>query len=186
MRRSVRKSIALIAATGLALGGCGSDDDGEASGPEETEVADAAADTTGGGQVDSAGDGGADVAIDACALVDDATVEQVLGEAAAATDGTTGDLYACSWEGVADPLNVLSVSVYAHPDAATAQEMYEETNEGLGGAEVPDVGDAASYSDAFGLDVLFDRYDIAVDNTGPDEQQSDIVVARAIIEQLDA
>jgi hypothetical protein len=183
MQRATRSSIALFAIAALVLGGCGGgDDDGEASSSNSTSST-APTEASGSTEAESSTEM---PGLDACALIDDTTVEQVLGEPAEPTDGTTGDLYACSWEGVGDPLNVLSISVYAHPDAATAEQMYEETNEGLGGSEVAEVGDAATYSDAFGLDVLFDRYDISVDNTGPDEQQSDIDVARAIIGELEA
>lgn len=122
--------------------------------------------------------------LDVCGLLAPEEVTTVLGEPATATDQSTGDLFGCSWEGEADALNVLSVSVYVHPDAATAKEMYDATMEGLGGSDIMGLGDEASYAEAFGLEVLSGRYDISVDNTGPTEEQSDLTIAQRIIDQL--
>lgn len=172
-----RTLIALFTAA-ILVAACGGDDSGDVD--AATTGSPGTTDGTGGG----GGDGGGDEALDVCSMLDDADVEAVLGEPATAVDGSTGTLYACQWEGESDPLNVLSVSIYVHPDAATAEEQYLATKEGLGGVDITGLGDDASYSDAFGLEVLAGRYDISIDNTGPDEKQGDLDLAQVILEQL--
>lgn len=125
-----------------------------------------------------------EVDLDVCALLDDETVAGVLGEPATPTDQSTGPLLGCSWEGQSDALNVLSVSIMVHPDAATAKEQYDATREGLGGSDIMGLGDEASYTESFGLDVLAGRYDLSVDNTGPAEKESDLEVAQIVLDQL--
>jgi hypothetical protein len=186
MRHELRSILALCAAAVL-LAGCADDgqsetDQGPAGGSAESASLGQASPSQGGSDTDP--DAAVARALDVCAMVDDATVEQVLAEPAEATDQSTGDLYGCSWEGTGDALNVLAVSIYVHPDAATAAEQYELTMSGLEGSDITGLGQAASYNESFGLEVLHDRYDISVDNTGPDEKMSDIMVAKLLTEAL--
>jgi hypothetical protein len=185
MRHALRLILALLAASVL-LAACADDgqpptDQGLAGAGEESASTSLVTPSQGGSGSEDAAQA---QALDICAMVDDATVQKVLAEPAEATDQSTGDLYACSWEGAGDALNVLSVSIYVHPDATTAAEQYELTMEGLGGSEITGLGQTASYNESFGLEVLHDRYDISVDNTGPDEQASDIMVATMLVEAL--
>lgn len=163
----------------FTLAGCGSDTGDEAN---ETLLHDTEAtvttSTVGGHEPEQA------EALDVCSMLDAGEIAAVLGEAAESTDQSTGDLHSCSWAGASDALNVLTVSVYVHPDAATAKEQYDATKEGLGGSEVSGLGDEASYSEPFGLEVLSGRYDISVDNTGPTEKESDLAIAKRVMEQL--
>lgn len=185
MSRAARVLAAIFV---LLIAGCGSDDepDDGATGPTATKSSVDAPDTSSGttGAPEPGDVVGDDDAIDVCALLSAEEVQGVLGEPATPTDQSTGSMYACSWEGESDALNVLSVSVYVHPDAATAKEMYDATKEGLGGSEIMGLGDEASYADAFGLEVLSGRYDISVDNTGPTEKESDLTIAKRILELL--
>lgn len=175
MKRSL--ALVLMAAVLLAVAGC-SDESQDSSGSDQTE-------TTAGSQNEESGDSATGTeALDVCSMLTDSDVQEVLGEPAEPVDQSTGEMYGCSWTGTGDALNVLSVSVMVHPDPATAQEMYEATKEGLEGTEITGLGDDASYSESFGLEVLYGRYDISVDNTGPDEKQSDITVAQTVMEQL--
>lgn len=163
----------------FTLAGCGSDTGDEAN---ETLLHDTEAtvttSTVGGHEPEQA------ESLDVCSMLDAGEIAAVLGEAAAATDQSSGDLHGCSWEGGSDALNVLSVSVYVHPDSATAKEQYDATRDGLDGSDIMGLGDEASYSDAFGLEVLSGRYDVSVDNTGPTEKESDLTIAKRILEQL--
>jgi hypothetical protein len=118
-------------------------------------------------------------------MIDAAAVEAVLGEAAeAGVDGSSGDLRACSWKGATDPTEVLTISIYVHPDADTARGQYLATTEGLEGVDILGLADEASYTEAFGLRVLAGRYDVSVDNTGPDEKTSDLKLAQQLLPQL--
>ena len=69
-------------------------------------------------------------------------------------------------------------------ESATAKEQYDATREGLGGSDIMGLGDEASYTESFGLDVLAGRYDLSVDNTGPAEKESDLEVAQIVLDQL--
>lgn len=167
-----------MAATLLAVAGCSDNESQDAAGSDQPE-------TTAGSENEESGDSAVgSEALDVCSMLTDSDVQEVLGEPAEAVDQSTGEMYGCSWTGTGDALNVLSVSVMVHPDPATAQEMYEATKEGLDGTEITGLGDDASYSESFGLEVLYGRYDVSVDNTGPDEKQSDITVAQTVMEQL--
>jgi hypothetical protein len=185
----------MAAALGVALvlSACSGDGDDDAAGT----TTEAAAGSTGAAvSTDTGGDDGPDGTdgssggasdaedLDVCALLDDETVAGVLGEPATPTDQSAGPLRGCSWEGTSDALNVLSVSIMVHPDTATAKEQYDATREGLGGVEVTGIGDEASSTDSFGLEVLAGRFDVSVDNTGPDEEQSNLDVARIVLDQL--
>lgn len=172
----------------LSATGCGSDDT-NAEGDAEVTIADDKGDAAENTLASDEGEGedendGKSDSLDICSMVSDAEVQASLGEPAKATDQSTGDLYACSWEGEGDALNVLSVSVYVHPDAETAKQQYDATSEGLEGSDLMGLGDEASYNESFGLEVLSDRYDISVDNTGPTEKESDIAIAQRILAQL--
>jgi hypothetical protein len=124
-------------------------------------------------------------AIDVCAMISPADVQAALGvPAEAGIDGSTGDLRLCSWTGASDPTEVLAISVYVHPDAATAREQYLATTEGLDGVEILNLGDEASYSESFGLRVLAGRYDLSVDGTGPEEKASDLTIAQQVLAAL--
>lgn len=162
----------------LTAVGCGSDDDSDKSDGSDTAPSTTVASGDGG----DSGDSGE--AIDACALLSADEVAAALGEPATSTDQSTGQMYGCSWEGESDALNSLSISVYVHPDAATAKEMYDATKEGLEGSDIMGLGDETSYNESFGLEVLSGRYDISVDNTGPTEKESDLTIAKRILEQL--
>ena len=182
----MKRPMAALAVTILLLTavGCGSDDgsdksDGSAATP--TSTAAAGEDDSGGVQDDGSDDVGA---IDACALLAADEVAAALGEPATPTDQSTGQMYGCSGKGDSDAINSLSISEYVHPDAATAKEMYDATKEGLDGSDIMGLGDEASYNESFGLEVLHGRYDISVDNTGPTEKESDLAIAKRIIENL--
>ncbi len=169
----MRGLVISLAAVALMAGACGADDGG--GGPGAGATATPAA-TTGAPSDD---------AIDICAIVPAGDVDAVLGvPAAAGIDNSAGDLHACSWQGADEPTEVLTISVYAHPDAATAREQYLATTEGLDGVDILNLGDEASYSDAFGLRVLDGRYDIASDNTGPDEKAADLRLAQLVLAAL--
>ena len=169
---------------GMLLTGCG-DDGGDDDATSDTTAADAGATSAEPSTETGSEDGsGVEVDLDVCALLDDETVAGVLGEPATPTDQSTGPLLGCSWEGQSDALNVLSVSIMVHPDAATAKEQYDATREGLGGSDITGLGDEASYTESFGLDVLAGRYDMSVDNTGPAEKESDLEVAQIVLDQL--
>lgn len=170
-----------IALFGLALGlgACGGGSDDASDAPTDDTNADGQTDDTDGTGETSRGSD-----IDICALISAAEVEGVLGEPATSVDNSTGDLRDCAWEGNGDALNVLSVSVYVHPDAATAEEQYGLTGGGIEGVDILGLGDEASYNETFGLQVLSGRYDISVDNTGPDEKASDLAIAQLLIDRL--
>jgi len=171
MRAAVISSIALALIVG-ACGGGGSATDG---GGEPTSPATV---TTDQPPTDGA-------ALDLCSLISPTDVEAALGvPAEAGVDDSTGDLHACSWTGTSDRTEALAVSVYIHPDATTAREQYLATTEGLGGVEILNLGDEASYSESFGLRVLAGRYDIAVNGTGPDEKASDLGLAQQVLAAL--
>ena len=70
------------------------------------------------------------------------------------------------------------------PDAGTAREQYLATTEGLGGVEILNLADEASYSEGFGLRVLSGRYDLGIDSTGDDEKASSLRLAQQILPQL--
>ena len=163
---------------GMLLTGCG-DDGGDDDATSDTTAADAGA-TSAEPSTETGSEDGSGVEVD----LDDETVAGVLGEPATPTDQSTGPLLGCSWEGQSDALNVLSVSIMVHPDAATAKEQYDATREGLGGSDIMGLGDEASYTESFGLDVLAGRYDLSVDNTGPAEKESDLEVAQIVLDQL--
>jgi hypothetical protein len=94
------------------------------------------------------------------------------------------DLRVCYWTGSATPTEVLTVSIYVHPDAATAEEQFLATTEGLGGVDILNLADAASYSDGFGLRVLSGRYDLGIESTGDDEKASSLKLAQQLLPQL--
>lgn len=159
----------------LLVGACGGGGGGGEGGGSATPGAAAATDGA------PAGGGGLDV----CALVSAADVEAVLGEAPeAGIDNSSADLRVCSWSGAADRLEVLTISIYVHPDAATAREQYLATTADLGGVDILNLADEASYTDDFGLRVLSGRYDIGIDSTGEDEKASSIRLAQQIMPKL--
>lgn len=169
---------------GLALvaGACGGGGGTEGGGGGGATGAPAATEAAATGQ---AGGGGGDGGLDVCALVDAATVESILSEpAGAGLDNSSVDLRVCSWTGSATPTEVLTVSIYVHPDAATARDQYLATTEGLGGVDILNLADEASYSDGFGLRVLSGRYDLGIDSTGDDEKISSLKLAQQILPQL--
>ena len=176
-----------IALIGLALlvGGCGGGGGaGEGAATPVTGAvsgAPAAGPTDGGGGGSSAG--GSD--LDVCSMISAADVEAVLGEAAEdGIDNSSVDLRVCYWTGTASPTEVLTISIYVHPDAGTAREQYLVTTEGLGGVDILNLADEALYTDGFGLRVLSGRYDIGIDNTGDDRKASSLRLAQQILPQL--
>jgi hypothetical protein len=169
-------SVARLLVLGLAVlvGGCGGGGGGTGGGTGTAEPGAATSPPT-------AGDGRLDV----CALVGAEDVAAVLGEPAeAGIDNSSVDLRVCSWTGLADRTEVLTISIYVHPDAGTAREQYLATTEGLGGVEILNLADEASYSDTFGLRVLSGRYDVGIDSTGDDEKASSIRIAQGLLPQL--
>lgn len=181
-----RALILLTTLIALLAPACSSEGDGAEDAAATTSAEPSTTDRAGDGSgPDASGaTGGAGGPIDVCSLLSGEEVAVVLGEPARPTDQSTGSMYACSWEGTDNALNALSVSVYVHPDAATAKDMYDQTKEGLEGSDIMGLGDEASYAEAFGLEVLSGRYDISVDNTGPNEKASDLAVAKRVIAQL--
>lgn len=184
-------AIASIALIGLALlvGGCGGAGSGGGSGGEEAATpgtgtatgAPAAEPTEGGGGGSTAGDSD----LDLCSLISAADVEAILGEPAdGPVDDSYADLWACSWTGTVSPTELLTISVYVHPDADTAREQYVYRTEALGAEAVPDLGDEAVYTEGYGLQVLSGRYDMAIDNTGDDRKASGIALAQKLLSQL--
>jgi hypothetical protein len=182
MRRPARAATVLV---GLALlvGGCGGASTGDGSAAPAAATAGAAASvapTAGGGDPATGG-----ASLDVCALIAAADVEAILGEAPeAGIDGSSGDLRVCSWTGAATPTEGLTISIYVHPDAGTAREQYLATTEGLGGVEILNLADEASYSDAFGLRVLSGRYDLGIDSTADDEKVASLTLAQLILPRL--
>ena len=191
MRRPARAATVMV---GLALlvGGCGGGSTGGGSAAPAGSgsaaapaagTADAAASvapTAGGGDQTAGGS-----ALDVCSLISAADVEAVLGEAPQdGIDGSSVDLRVCSWNGATTPTEGLTVSIYVHPDAGTAREQYLVTTEGLGGVEILNLADEASYSDAFGLRVLSGRYDIGIDSTADDEKLASLKLAQLILPRL--
>lgn len=180
-------TIAPIALIGLAflVGGCGgggSAGDGGATpvGGVATE-APAAEPTDGGGGGST--DGGS--ALDVCSMIGAADAEAVLGEAVEdGVDNSSVDLRVCYWKGAVTPTEVLTISIYVHPDAATAREQYLLTTEDLGGVDILNLADEASYTDDFGLRVLSGRYDVGIDSSGDDEKLSSLELAQQILPQL--
>ncbi len=123
--------------------------------------------------------------IDACSLLSAADVEAVIGEAPeAGIDQGSGDLFACSWQGATTPTELVTISVYAHPDADTAREQYGFVTEGLEGVDILGLADEAWYTEAIGLQALSGRYVIAIDNTGDDRKMSSLALAQQILPQL--
>jgi hypothetical protein len=180
-------AIATIALIGLALlvGGCGgggSAGEGAATPVTVTTTgAPAAEPTDGGGEGSNAGGS----TLDVCSMISAADVAAVLGEAAEdGIDNSSVDLRVCYWTGAATPTEVLTISIYAHPDAATARDQYLTTTEGLGGVDILNLADEATYSDDFGLRVLSGRYDLGIENTGDDEKTSSLKLAQQILPQL--
>jgi len=180
-------TIAPIALIGLALlvGSCsggGSAGEGAATPVSGTASgAPATQPTTGGGGGSTTGGS----ALDVCSMISPADVEAVLGEAAEdGIDNSSVNLRVCYWTGTANPTEVLTISIYAHPDAATAREQYLATTEDLGGVDILNLADEASYSDGFGLRVLSGRYDLGIESTGDDEKTSSLKLARQILPQL--
>jgi len=180
-------AIVLIALIGLALlaGGCSGG--GSAGEGAATPVGGTATGAPAAGPTDGAG-GGSNAggsALDVCSMISAADVEAVLGEAAEdGIDNSSVDLRVCYWTGTASPTEVLTISIYVHPDADTAREQYLMTTEGLGGVDILNLSDEASYSDDFGLRVLSGRYDLGIDNTGDDAKTSSLKLAQQILPQL--
>ncbi len=182
-------AIAPIALIGLALliGGCSGAGSGGGSGGEDaatpvtgTATGAPAAEPTAGGGSTAGGSG-----LDLCSLISAADVEAILGGPAdGPVDDSYADLWACSWTGTDNPMELLTISVYVHPDAATAREQYLVRTESLGGEVVPNLGEEASYSDGYGLQVLSGRYDLSILNTGDDREASGIGLAQKILSQL--
>lgn len=171
--RSVKVAWTALAVLALLVGGCGGG--GGAGGASATPGPGAAS------PLPTAADGGLDV----CALLDADDVADVLGEPAdAGIDYSSVDLRVCTWTGSASPTEVLTISIYVHPDAATAREQYLATTEGLGGVDILNLADEASYSDTFGLRVLSGRYDVGIDNTGDDPKASSLKLAQQILPRL--
>lgn len=183
-------AIAPIALIGLALliGGCGgagsgggSAGVGAATPAPGTETGSPAEPTDGAGGGSTAGGS----ALDVCSMIGAADVEAVLGEAAEdGIDNSSVNLRVCYWTGTATPTEVLTISIYAHPDADTAREQYMATTEGLGGVEILNLADEASYTDDFGLRVLSGRYDLGIDSTADDRKTSSLKLAQQILPQL--
>ncbi len=180
-------AIAPFALIGLALllGGCGgggSGGDGAATqGTGTATEAPVAEPTDGGGGGSTAGGS----ALDVCSMISAADVEAVLGEPAeAGIDNSAVDLRVCYWTGAATPTRVLTISIYAHPDAATARDQYTATTEGLGGVDILNLADEATYSDGFGLRVLSGRYDLGIEITGDDAKVSSLKLAQQVLPQL--
>jgi hypothetical protein len=180
-------AIAPIALIGLALLVRGCSGGGSAGEGAATPVtgratgAPAAEPTDGGGGGSTAGGS----ALDVCSMISAADVEAVLGEAAEdGIDNSSVDLRVCYWTGAASPTEVLTISIYVHPNADTARGQYLTTTEGLGGVDILNLADEASYTDDFGLRVLSGRYDLAIDSTGDDEKTSSLKLAQQILPQL--
>ncbi|MCJ7711277.1 MAG: hypothetical protein MUQ32_10670 [Chloroflexi bacterium] len=184
-------AIALIALIGLALliGGCSGAGGGGGSGGEDAATL-VTGTATGAPAVEPTDDGGGGSTgggsgLDLCSLISAADVEAILGEPAdGPVDDSYADLWACSWTGTVSPTELLTISVYVHPDADTAREQYAHKTEDLGGEAVPDLGDEASNSDGYGLQVLSGRYDMSILNTGDDRKALGIGLAQQIMSQL--
>jgi len=177
-------AIAPIMLIGLALlgGACGGSSD--AGGGGSTGASPAGASTTGATPAgETSTSSGSE--LDVCSLVSAADVEAVLGEAAdAGIDNSSGDLRVCYWTATARPTAVLTISIYVHPDSTTARGQYLATTEGLGGVDILNLADEASYSEGFGLRVLSGRYDVGIDGAGDDEKASSLKLAQEILPQL--
>jgi hypothetical protein len=190
MRATAVTRIILAALVGLALivGGCGGTGSGGGSAGvgEATPVAGTVTETPASEPTEDAGGGTTDEGdLDVCSMVSAADVEAILGEAAeAGIDNSSVDLRVCSWTGTATPTRALTVSIYVHPDATTAREQYLATTEGLGGVEILNLADEATYADDFGLRVLAGRYDIGIDSTSDDEKASSLKLAQQILPLL--
>ena len=179
-------AVALLAGA-LFLSAC-SDDGGGDDGAVSTEQVDGTTTTADSAASDDSTseptDGNDDAALDVCSMVDDATVTAVLGEPGTPTDDSTGGtIYGCTWAGEGEGLNVLHVSITVSADPAAAKDLFEMSRDSAD-SDILNLGDDAIYSETFGLSVLHGVHEITVDNTGPDEKQSDLKVAQMIIEQL--
>ncbi|MEI2650943.1 MAG: hypothetical protein V9G12_01985 [Microthrixaceae bacterium] len=163
----------------FTLAGCGSDTGDEAN---ETLLHDTEAtvttSTVGGHEPEQA------ESLDVCSMLDAGEIAAVLGEAAAATDQSSGDLHGCSWEGGSDARTSCLSRCTCTPTRQRRRSSTTRPETGWDGSDIMGLGDEASYSDAFGLEVLSGRYDVSVDNTGPTEKESDLTIAKRILEQL--
>jgi hypothetical protein len=178
-----------IALIGLALlvGGCGGASSGGGSAGEgaATPVTGMATGAPAAEPTDGGGATGAGSELAVCSIISAADVKAVLGEAAEdGIDNSSVNLRVCSWKGATNPTEVLTISIYVHPDAGTAREQYLATTEGLGGVEILNLADEASYSDAFGLRVLSGRYDLGIESTADGEKVASLKLAQQILPQL--
>jgi hypothetical protein len=137
-------AIAVALVVALLAAGCGDDDEGvfeEGSGPRETVTTtqDGTTDTEPGGNTEGGGSGGAASVPDACKLLPDAEVAELIGGTAKpeAKTGQTIDefpLSQCVWErGKAG----VAVAVVGSP------ERYQQHKKRGAGEPVKDLGDAA-------------------------------------------
>ncbi len=188
MRVSTIAPIVLIGLV-LSIGGCGGSGGGGGSAGEgsATPAGGAATDAPPSGPVDG-GDGGSTTGasdLDVCSLLSASDVEAILGEPAeVGIDDSSVDLRACHWTGAVSPTETVAVSIYVHPDAATAREQYLYRNDGLDGVEILGLADEALYVEGYGLQVLSGRYDLGIDNTGDDRKGSSLKLAQQILPQL--
>lgn len=178
--------LCVVAVTTLILASCGGDDGGESTATTAPPAASAPNATEPGTDATSGGDdqgGGSDGAIDVCSMVTADTVTKVLGESAEPTPQAMEPTFSCRWEGPAEGLNMLDVGVTVYSDSDEAREIYEMGNADAD-SEIFGLGDGAVYSETFGLEVLSGNHTIDVDNTGPNEKQSDIEVAKLVLAAL--
>lgn len=180
MRAGTTTRLIPIALVGLSLlvaacgGGGGATTGAATEAPEVTEA-----------PADQPSEAGAAGELDVCSMLSAADVEAVIGEAPeAGIDEGSGDLFACSWQGATTPTELVTVSVYAHPDAGAAREQYTGMIEGFDGVDIVGFADEATYTDGYGLQVLAGRYTLSIDNTGDDRKMSSLALAQQILSQL--
>ncbi len=159
----------------LMLGSCGGDEGTDSSSASRSASSSTASTEAPAGT-------GTD-AIDVCSMVPDATVEKALSEAATATPEAADPLFSCRWDGEGSDVNQLTVSVMVSSDADAARALFESSN-AEPESEIMGLGDAAVYSETFGLEVLTGRYSVSVDNSGPTEKQSDLEIAKVVMAAL--
>lgn len=193
MRRSRVLMVGVLSAA-LMLTACSSDDgeDGAASTTAPAETGDSG-DTTGTtvscGPRDTSGtesspSTGAD--LDVCSMVDEETVTAVIGEPGTPTAGDVqAGIHSCTWSREGETVPALSVGILVHDSAEAARASFDMSRESAE-SEILNLGDAAIYSEAFGLTVLHGVHEITVDNNGDSEKQADLEVAQMIVDHFEA
>jgi hypothetical protein len=167
-------------ALGLLVIACGGDDDDAPAATTPAATADTSGDGDGGptataGEDDDPtatkepddGDGGGDAEGLGCALVDDDTIDDIMGVEMdpGEADGEAG----CSWDST-ENFGLLSVLLTVR--TGTHDEMQDYFNIDIGGDEIDGIGEAARWNDSLDfLEVLQGNFDFDVqvlDFTGED------------------